>query len=106
MSNVALLMSVYISELGGTSDHNVCNALNRKIILLYEGITSKSEVRGLHHESLSVDDTISRIIKSLCYRSCERLFHSSSTVPHKLKGVPRGTLRVILLGLKCSIDEP
>jgi hypothetical protein len=32
------------------------NALNRKIILLYEGITFKSEVRALHHESLSVDD--------------------------------------------------
>jgi hypothetical protein len=34
----------------------VRNALNRKFILLYEGITSKSEVRGLHHESLSVDN--------------------------------------------------
>ena len=55
-SDVALLMSVYVSELGGTSDHAVRNALNRKIISLYEGITSKSEVRGLHHESLSVDD--------------------------------------------------
>ena len=49
-------MNVYVSELGGTSNHAVRNALNRKFILLYEGITSKSEKRGLHHESLSVDD--------------------------------------------------
>jgi hypothetical protein len=34
-------MSVYISKLGGTSDHDMCDALNRKIISLYEGITSK-----------------------------------------------------------------
>ena len=54
--DVALLMSVYVSELVGISDHAMQNALNRKIILLYEGITSKSEVRALHHESLSVDD--------------------------------------------------
>jgi len=33
-SDVALLMSVYVSKLGGTSDHAVWNALNRKIILL------------------------------------------------------------------------
>ena len=55
-SDVALLMSAYVSELGGTSDHAVRNDLNRKIISLYEGITSKSEERGLHRESLSVDD--------------------------------------------------
>jgi hypothetical protein len=54
--DVALLMSVYVSELVGISDHAMQNALNRKIILLYEGITSKLEVRALHHESLSVDD--------------------------------------------------
>jgi hypothetical protein len=55
--DVALLMSVYVSELVGISDHAMQNALNRKIILLYEeGITFKSEVRALHHESLSVDD--------------------------------------------------
>jgi hypothetical protein len=55
-SDVALLMSVYVSELGGTSDHAMRNALNSKIILLYEGITSKLEVRGLHHKSLSMDE--------------------------------------------------
>ncbi len=55
-SDVTLLMSVYVSELGGTSDHAVRNALNSKIISLYEGITTKSEVRGLHHKSLSVDE--------------------------------------------------
>jgi hypothetical protein len=55
-SDVALLMSVYVSKLGGTSDHAMRNALNWKIISLYEGITSKSEVRGLHHELLSVDE--------------------------------------------------
>jgi hypothetical protein len=55
-SDVALLMSVYVSKFGGTSDHAMRNALNWKIILLYEGITSKSEVRGLHHESLSMDE--------------------------------------------------
>jgi hypothetical protein len=49
-------MSVYVSELRGTSNHDVGNALNRKIILLYKRITSKLEVRGLHHELLSVDD--------------------------------------------------
>jgi hypothetical protein len=54
--DVVLLMSVYVSELVGISNHAMQNALNRKIILLYEGITFKSEVRALHHESLSVDD--------------------------------------------------
>ena len=33
-SDVALLMSVYVSELGGTSVHAMWNALNRKIISL------------------------------------------------------------------------
>ena len=56
VSDVALLMNVYVSKLGGTSDHDVQNALNWKIISLYKGITSKSEVRGLRHKLLSVDE--------------------------------------------------
>ena len=55
-SDVELLMSVYVSELGGTSDHAVRNALNRKIMMLYEGMISKSKERGLHHDSLSVGE--------------------------------------------------
>jgi pentatricopeptide repeat protein len=56
-SDVELLMSIYVNELGGISgDHALRNILNRKVISLYEGIVSKSEERGLHHESLSVDE--------------------------------------------------
>ena len=56
-SDVELLMSIYVTELGGISgDHALRNILNRKVISLYEGIVSKSEERGLHHESLSVDE--------------------------------------------------
>jgi hypothetical protein len=74
-------MNVYVSELGGTSNHAMRNALNRKIILLYEGITSKLEKRGLRHESLAWK--ILRRIKSLCCRPCERPFSSElhSTAP-------------------------
>ena len=56
-SDVELLMSIYVNELGGISgDHALRNILNKKVISLYEGIVSKSEDRGLHHESLSVDE--------------------------------------------------
>lgn len=55
-SDVELLLSVYVSELGGTSDHGARSLLNEKIMSLYEGILSKSEERGFHQESLSVDE--------------------------------------------------
>ena len=53
--DVELLLNVYVSEISTTSDHAKRNVLNKKIITLYEDIITKSEVRGLHYESLNVD---------------------------------------------------
>ena len=56
LSDVELLMTVYVNELGSTNDHEVRSVLNRKIIKLYEGIVSMSDERGLHHVSSSLDE--------------------------------------------------
>ena len=53
--DVELLLNVYVSEISTTSDHAKRNVLNKKILTLYEDIITKSEVRGLHYESLNVD---------------------------------------------------
>ncbi len=56
LSDVELLMTVYVNELGCTSDHAVRCELNKKIVALYEGMLLKSVERGLHHVSLSLDE--------------------------------------------------
>lgn len=56
VSDVELLLNVYLQELRNTSDHEVRNSLNRKILRLYTGILSRSEEKGLHHESLNLDE--------------------------------------------------
>ena len=56
LSDVELLMTVYVNELGCTNDHEVRCELNKKIMALYEGILLKSIERGLHHVSLSLDE--------------------------------------------------
>jgi len=55
VSDVELLMTVYVNELGSTNDHEVRCVLNKKIMSLYEGILSKSDEKGLHHVSVSLD---------------------------------------------------
>ena len=54
ISDVELLLSVYLNELRSTSSHEERNTINEKVMNLYEGILNGSEERGLHH--LSVDE--------------------------------------------------
>ena len=54
ISDVELLLSVYLNELRNTSSHDERNTINEKVMNLYEGILNRSEKRGLHH--LSVDE--------------------------------------------------
>jgi len=46
VSDVELLLSVYVTELKSTNNHEVRSVLNRKIIALYEGVISRSEDKG------------------------------------------------------------
>mmetsp|Transcript_19985 Transcript_19985/g.36428 ORF Transcript_19985/g.36428 Transcript_19985/m.36428 type:complete len:179 (+) Transcript_19985:232-768(+) len=58
VSNVELPLNVYLHGLRNISKQKVRNLLNKNIMSLYEGIESKSEERGLHHESLSVKNDV------------------------------------------------
>jgi len=53
ISDVELLLRVYLSELRSTTSHEERCLINKKIMNLYEGIVNRSEDRGLHHLSVS-----------------------------------------------------
>ena len=56
ISDVELLLSVYVAELTTTNSHIERNALHRRVIALYEDLIECNQDRGFRYDSIRIDE--------------------------------------------------